>query len=113
MPAELRPPTHSGLVADLRLVREKGLGRLRQYATPALTVACTLYGASDEEAHRPAAVEALLKEAARTLGGDKSGEAAQYTFGLVQGTKLWSATARRKAAAKAQCVSVERFRKGL
>jgi hypothetical protein len=35
MPAEPRPPTHSDLVADLRLVREKGLGRLRQYATPA------------------------------------------------------------------------------
>jgi hypothetical protein len=50
--------------------------------------------------HRPAAVEALLRQAVEKLGGGKSGEAASYTFGLVQGTKLWNSTDRRKAAAK-------------
>lgn len=107
-----RSPTHSELVADLRIVREKGLGSLRHYATPALTVACALYGAAANDTHRPAAIEALLRQAVKRVGGGKSGDATSYTFGLIQGTKLWSSTDRRKAAAKAQGVSVERFRKG-
>lgn len=100
------------LVVDLRVVREKGLGHLRQYSTPALTVACGLYGAATDDMHRPAAVEALLRQAVEKMGGGKSGEAASYTFGLVQGTRLWNTTDRRKAAAKAQGVSMERFRRG-
>lgn len=112
MPGEPRSPSHSDLVVDLRVVREKGLGHLRQYSTPALTVAGELYGAATDNTHRPAAIEVLLRQAVEKIGGGKSGEAARYTFGLVQGTKLWNATDRRKAAAKAQGVSMERFRKG-
>ena len=112
MLAESRLPTHDALVADLRLVRERGLGNLRYFTTPALNVACALYGAGDDDIRRPTVVEALLRKAVDDLGGGRPGEAAGYTFGLVQGTKLWSATDRRKAAAKAQGVSVERFRKG-
>lgn len=112
MLVEDRSPSHGDLVADLRLVRVKGLGYLRRYSTPALTVACQLYGASVDDRHWPAAVEALLREAVKQVGGGRPGEAASYSFGLVQGTRLWNATARRKAAAKAQGVSVERFRKG-
>lgn len=112
MLAESRSPTHCGLVVDLRVVRVKGLGQLRHYATPALTVACALYGVANDDTHRPAAVEALLRQAVTKIDGGKSGEAVSYTFGLVQGTRLWTSTDRRKAAAKAQGVSVERFRKG-
>ncbi len=46
------------------------------------------------------------------LGGGRPGEAAEYTFGLVAGTRLWNSADRRRAAAKAHGVSVERFRKG-
>lgn len=112
MPGVPRSPSHSDLVDDLRTVREKGLGHLRRYVTPALTVACERYGAATDDTHRPTAVEALLRQAVEKMGGGKSGEAASYTFGLVQGTKLWNSTDRRKAAAKAQGVSMERFRKG-
>lgn len=112
MPVTPRSPSHSDLIVDLRVVREKGLGHLRRYSTPALTVACERYGAAIDNTNRPAAIEALLRQAVEKIGGGKSGEAANYTFGLVQGTKLWSSTDRRKAAAKAQGVSMERFRKG-
>jgi hypothetical protein len=112
MQGEMQPPSHADLVADLRVVREKGLGHLRRYTTPALTVACQLYGAATDEANRPAAVETLVKQAVARLGGGRPGEAAEYTFGLVAGTRLWNSADRRRAAAKAHGVSVERFRKG-
>lgn len=107
-----RLASHEELVADLRLVRERGLGHLRRYAVPALHAACRLCDLTTSDDQEPAAVESLLRQAVLLLGGGRSGQAAEYTFGLVQGTKLWTATDRRKAAAKAQGVSVERFRKG-
>lgn len=106
------PPQYDAVVSDLRLVREKGLGNLRRYAVPALYAACGFCDLLTGTGPEPAAVETLLRKTVGGLGGGRSGEAAEYTFGLVQGTKLWSATERRKAAAKAQGVSTERFRKG-
>jgi hypothetical protein len=112
MQGNIRSPSHADLVADLRIVREKGLGQLRRYQTPALTLACELRGYATDEANRPASVEALIKQAVLKVGGGKSGEAAEYTFGVVTGTRLWNPADRRKSAASTIGVSVERFRKG-
>ncbi|WP_242909254.1 hypothetical protein [Actinomadura terrae] len=113
MPGETGSPSLEELIIDLRVVREKGFGNLRRHATPALDLACELLGgAAFDAATRPAAVEALLGRAAEKVGGGKEGDAARYTLGLVDGTRLWKATDRRRRAAAAQGVSVERFRKG-
>ncbi len=104
-------PSFEALLDDLRLVREKGLGNLRRYGVPALHAACQLTELSTRQDQEPAAVERLLRQAVETLGGGRSGEAAEYSLGLVTGTKLWNVTDRRKAAAKAQGVATETFRK--
>jgi hypothetical protein len=105
-------PSHDELVRDLRLVRERGLGRLRRYAVPALRVAAQIQGLTTSDEQEPAAIETVLRRAVALVGGGRSEQAAELTLGLAQGTKLWSATDRRRAAARAQGVSVERFRKG-
>jgi hypothetical protein len=106
-------PSLKELIIDMRVVREKGLGNLRRHATPALDSVCELLGgAAFDEATRPAAVEALVRQATEKVGGGREGDAARYTLGLVAGTRLWSAPERRRRAAAAQGVSVERFRKG-
>jgi hypothetical protein len=112
MQANIRPPDHADLVTDLRAVREKGFAELRRYETPALTLICQLRGASIDDTSRPASIEALVKHAVGKIGGGRSGEAAEYTFGLVSGTRLWRSTDRRRAAARTQGVGYERFRKG-
>lgn len=111
VPAYIREPEYEELLTDLRLVREKGLGNLRRYGVPGLHAACRMTELSSRTEQEPAAIETLLRQAVETLGGGRSGEAAEYSLGLVSGTKLWSATDRRKAAAKAQGVSTETFRK--
>ena len=111
VPADIREPSFEALLDDLRLIREKGLGNMRRYGVPALHAACRLTELSDSAAQEPAAVERLLRQAVETLGGGRAGEAAEYSLGLVTGTKLWNVTDRRKAASKAQGVTPETFRK--
>ena len=111
MPVGIGEPSFEALLGDLRLVRERGLGNLRRYGVPALHAACRLTELSDRNEQEPAAIESLLRLAVEALGGGRAGEAAEYSLGLVAGTKLWNATDRRKAAAKAQGVSTETFRK--
>lgn len=111
VPADSREPLYEELLTDLRIVREKGLGSLRRYGVPALHTACLLTELSDRDEQQPAAIESLLRQAVESLGGGRSGEAAEYSLGLVPGTRLWPSTDRRKAAAKAQGVSTETFRK--
>ncbi|MFI1955918.1 hypothetical protein ACH437_29465 [Streptomyces xinghaiensis] len=113
MLGETGVPEYDTLVDELRLVREKGLGNLRRYAVPALHQVCLLAELTmTSREQEPAAIETLIREAVQSLGGGRSGDAAEYTFGLVSGTKLWPASDRRRGAAKAQGVSADRFRKG-
>ncbi|WP_460845729.1 NACHT domain-containing protein [Phytohabitans suffuscus] len=108
-------PSRDLIIAELRTVRERGLGRLADCRLPALDACCQMIGLATSDGEVPqtaAAIEQLLLQAIARLGGDKTGLAAAYTFGLVRGSRYWNATDRRKAAAKEQFVSVERFRKG-
>jgi hypothetical protein len=110
------------LVDDLRALREHGLVGIRRLDLPALSAAASelriganavsATAASASVPATPAALEQLVEAAVGRLGGGRAGDAAGYTFGLTRGTKFWSAPERRRAAARAQGVSVDRFRKG-
>jgi O-acetyl-ADP-ribose deacetylase (regulator of RNase III) len=92
-------------------VREKGLLHIRGVHLGALYDAarsCAVPGAADGE---PAAVEALLRSAVAALGGGRLGEAAEYTFGLVPGTRDWPQQRRRQECARIYEVGTDRFRK--
>jgi O-acetyl-ADP-ribose deacetylase (regulator of RNase III) len=104
------PPAFEDLVRELRIVREKGLVRLRTLDLPALHQAARTAGRDVGEPD-PQAVEALLREAVDALGGDTLGEAAAYLFGLVRGTVGWRPRDRRERAASIVGLSVESFRK--
>ncbi|MEV7008572.1 hypothetical protein [Streptosporangium sp. NPDC051022] len=104
-----RPLSHDDLVEDLRVLRERGLVRIRETPLAALTEAAGIHLATDEPSRF--AVERLLADAVSGLGGGSLETAAAYTFGLVQGTRDWQAADRRRQAARVYGVSVERFRK--
>ncbi len=113
----LEPPTVDELVADLRVLRERGLVRLRHtdlanlrrltewIGPPALGQGESL---SSGGYH---AVESLLRAAVEQLGGGELGAAAEATFGLNRGARDRPAQDRRRRAALVYGVSVERFRK--
>lgn len=104
------PPAYEDLVRELRIVREKGLVRLRTLELPALHQAARTAGREVREPD-PQAVEALLRDAVDALGGDALGEAAEYLFGLVRGTVGWRPRDRRERAASIVGLSLESFRK--
>lgn len=104
-------PTFAATLADLQLVREKGLGNIRRYSVPALQAAAMICDLSVSAEQDPASIEALLRKAVADLGGGSETEAAQYSLGLIAGTKLWPKSERRKAAARSTGVGVDRFRK--
>jgi hypothetical protein len=104
-------PSHADVASDLGLVREKGLVQLRRLRLVALHQAarlCDLTGSAEPE---PSAIEALLRQAVERLGGGRLGEAASYTFGLVQGTRDWPAQDRRAQVARIYGVTPDRARK--
>jgi len=115
----MQPPAHDELVADLRTLRERGLTRLRDTRLKAIDAAAKLCGRRDatpatqvpSDSYRPAAVEELLRRAVVELGGGNLTAAAEYTFGLITGTRDWPIGERRKKAAAIYGVSTERFRK--
>jgi hypothetical protein len=110
MPVNARAPSYEALVGDLKVLREKGLLRLRNLTLPALQQAAVVCGESEQAEHDPPAIEALLRRAVNQLGGEL-GEACSYLFGLVPGTRGWKPTDLRERAASLYNMQPETFRK--
>lgn len=103
-------PDHACLCQELNLLRRQGLLRIRELSLDALARASALARVGPVE-DTSMAVEWLVRTAVERLGGDALNEAAEYTFGLAQGSRDWPAADRRRRAADIYGVSVERFRK--
>ncbi|MBF6446610.1 hypothetical protein IU429_02910 [Nocardia elegans] len=106
------PIGHTALVKELQLVREKGLGALRRLRLPMLYAAAQRLDLLAEDAGpQPAAIESLIRQSVEHLDGGLFQEAAEFTFGLVGGTKFAPPTERRRQAAKAMSLAPDTFRK--
>jgi O-acetyl-ADP-ribose deacetylase (regulator of RNase III) len=110
MPANPDEFTIEEIIADLRVVRERGLVRLRHTDLADLSRAATVAGVA-APGGGSRGVEALLRAAVENLGGGELGAAATATFGLDGGARDRPAQDRRRKAALVYGVSVERFRK--
>jgi O-acetyl-ADP-ribose deacetylase (regulator of RNase III) len=99
------------IVAELRLLRERGLVRIRHTELPALRLAADRAPAVPPGEMGPRAIEALLRAAVANLGDGPLAAAAAHTFGLNRGARDSPAADRRRRAADAYRVSTERFRK--
>jgi len=107
-----QPPAHESLVRDLRVLRERGLIRIRTLDLPALTAAVE-YTSGGSRTGSPDEIERLLRTAITALGDGESGLAAAYLFGVVQGTIGRRPTdLRERAAREYGKLSPETFRKG-
>lgn len=105
-------PDFDVLLSELQLVREKGLSSLRRLQLPALHQAAAALGlTATQQQPEPSAIEELLAMAVKRIGGDDQKEA-EYTFGLVPGTKLKPVGWRRERARAFRGVSAEAYRKG-
>lgn len=109
MPDSLIPV--EDIVADLRLLRERGLVRIRHTELSALRMAADRALVIPSGETGPRAIEALLRAAIANLGDGPLGVAAAQTFGLNPGARDSPPQDRRRRAAQAYRVSVERFRK--
>jgi hypothetical protein len=88
MTVEVRAPDYDDLVRDLKVLREKGLIRLRGLHLPTLQQAAQACGESEQAEPDPPAIESMLRRAVEQLGGELA-EACGYLFGLVPGTRGW------------------------
>lgn len=104
------PPTHDALTAELKLLREKGLVRLRSLELPALGAAGRI-ATADESSEEHVVVEAALRRAVERFGGGAYGEAAALLFGLDQGTRTLNSRVRRELAAERMERTADTFRK--
>lgn len=104
-------PALDTVVAELRILRERGLVRLRHTDLAGLGRAAGQAGLAPAVGGGPGAVEALVRTAVENLGGGSLGDAASATFGLGRGERDMAAQDRRRRAAMVYGVSLERFRK--
>lgn len=106
-----RIPDYEAVLADLKNVREHGIGRLRQLTLPALQEASRATGHSEGGGATPAALRALLTDAVDRLGGGTMQDCAEYSLGLAPDTALWTAARRRAEAARVWGSHPDTFRK--
>ena len=104
-------PTLEEIVADLRTVRERSLVRIRHTDLAALSRVAGRTGLPAAAGSGPRTIEAAIRAAVDSLGGGNLAAAATATFGLGRGARDMPAQNRRRRAAMAYGVSVERFRK--
>jgi hypothetical protein len=104
-------PSHADLVEDLRRMRAKGLLGLRDLTLPALTAAAGVVHGREPDSIDASMLEEVLRKAVDALGREEPGLAAQYLFGLVQGTAGRRPVDLRERAATEYRLSVETFRK--
>ncbi|MGD0064757.1 MAG: hypothetical protein ABSB76_15085 [Streptosporangiaceae bacterium] len=104
-------PALDEIIAELRILRERGLVRLRHTDLKDLGRAAARVGLAATAGGGHNAVEAMLRTAVENLGGGSLGGAASATFGLGRGERDMAAQDRRRRAALTYGVSVERFRK--
>lgn len=104
-------PSHDALAADLAVVREKGIVRLRQLTLPALSAAVRATGQISDDAIVDApAIEHLIRCAVDGLGGGRLGDCAAVLFGLEVGVRDEEPHRLREDAAERWGVGVSRFR---
>src|SRR5947209_2289942 len=107
----IEPPPFDDLVADLLLLRLKGIVELRQLKLPALAQAVRASGRGDED--RPVeapAIEALLRRSIDNLEDSRWGRAASILYGLTPGTRGDSPATLRQDAADEFGVGFSRWR---
>ena len=99
------------IVTELRLLRERGLVRIRHTELATLRLAAGRAVIVPAGVTGPYAIETLLRAAVGQLGDGPLAVAARHTFGLNRGARDRAAQVRRRRAAQEYGVSVERFRK--
>lgn len=99
MLSQVETPTREELVAELKVLREKGLPELDELDLQALVAAAWLVIPGDGERDDAAAVETLLKRAVGRLSGGKFGDALVQLFGLDGDTRMLTGGVRRTNAA--------------
>ncbi|SDG79148.1 hypothetical protein SAMN05421505_10837 [Sinosporangium album] len=102
---------HADLIAELRIVRERGLLRLRQAPLPSLTACAERLGLPTAGGLLPTSITTMLHRVVAELGEGTLAGATALTLGVAPGTRDMAAQDRRRKAADVYGVSVERFRK--
>ena len=100
----------AALIAEIKLLRERGLPRLPNLQLPMLRRAAE-HIIPDPALDDRARVETAFRKAVEKLGGGPYGESAGLLFGLVQGTRAHSSRVRREEAAAAVDRVADTFRK--